>query len=45
MNCGCDEQMAFTLTEQFASGLFDEACPPYKKIYMLNVVDTMAVIV
>ena len=25
MNCGCDEQMAFTLTEQFASGLFDEA--------------------
>ena len=24
MNCGCDEQMAFTLTEQFASGLFDE---------------------
>merc|ERR1712136_103061 len=25
MNCGCDEQMAFTLTEQFARGLFDEA--------------------
>ena len=24
MNCGCDEQMAFTLTEQFAAGLFDE---------------------
>ena len=24
MNCGCDEQMAFTLTEQFASGLFNE---------------------
>ena len=24
MNCGCDEQMAFTLTELFISGLFDE---------------------
>ena len=24
MNCGCDEQMAFTLTEQFASGVYNE---------------------
>ena len=23
MNCGCDEQLAFTLTEQFASGIFN----------------------
>ena len=23
MNCGCDEQLAFTLTEQFASGSFN----------------------
>ena len=24
MNCGCDEQMAFTLTELFAGGNFDD---------------------
>ena len=23
MNCGCDERLAFTLTEQFASGIFN----------------------